>query len=229
MHGRMGALHVGEQLREDPAGRRTDAADPRVAAHLVAARRHLGGDVVQLVEHPAGPLDDDRALVGQAAALAIHQGDAQLTLEAGDVAADVGLHRVERTRCCGERPVVGDGHERRQLPQSISENDSEHLRKQLERSLVHVHNFTYRSKRIHPPSDALDRTHRWSPQTTGFRLRGPASPKRGLSLSVGGFAPTAPSGLRPDLVPDRRPRRSAAPMDLHIFDAQALNSSTSGA
>ena len=68
-----------------------------VAGDLVAARGHVGGDVVELVQHPPGPLDDDDALVGQAAPLAVDQGDAELALEAGDVAADVGLHGVQGT------------------------------------------------------------------------------------------------------------------------------------
>ena len=106
---------LAEQLRQQPAGGGADDAEPRVAGDLVAARRHLGGEVVQLVEDPAGPLDDERALVGEAAALAVDQGDAELALEAGDVAADVGLHRVERTSGGGERPVIGDRHERGEL------------------------------------------------------------------------------------------------------------------
>ena len=54
-------------------------------------------------------------LVGQSATLAIDQDHAQLLLESGDVAADVGLHGVQRSGGRGERAVVGDRHERGEL------------------------------------------------------------------------------------------------------------------
>ena len=115
VHARVGSADLAEQLRQQPAGGRADDAEAGVAGDLVAPRRHFGGEVLQLVQDPPGTIDDDDALVGQAATLAIDQRDAQLTLEAGDVAADVGLHGVERTSGGGERAVVGDRHERGQL------------------------------------------------------------------------------------------------------------------
>ena len=98
---------------KQPAGRRADDAEARIAGDLVAPRCHLGGEILQLVQNAAGSVDHDDALVGETAALAIDQYDTQLTLEAGDVAADVGLHRVEGTGRGGERAVIGDRHERR--------------------------------------------------------------------------------------------------------------------
>ena len=51
------------------------------------------------------------ALLGEAAALAVDEGDAELALEPGDVAGDVGLHRVQGPGGGRERAVVGDRHE----------------------------------------------------------------------------------------------------------------------
>ena len=45
----------------------------------------------------------------------VDQGDAELALEPGDVAADVGLHGVQGTSGCGERAMIGDRHERGEL------------------------------------------------------------------------------------------------------------------
>ena len=86
-------------------------AEARLAGDLVAARRHVGGDVVELVQDPPGPLDDERALVGEPAALAVDERDAELALEAGDVAGDVRLHGVQGAGGGGERAVVGDRDE----------------------------------------------------------------------------------------------------------------------
>ena len=106
---------LAEQLRQQPAGGGADDPEPRVAGDLVAARRHLGGEILELVQDPAGPIDDDDALVGEAAPLPVDQGDAELALEAGDVAADVGLHGVQGAGGRRERAVIGDRHERGEL------------------------------------------------------------------------------------------------------------------
>ncbi len=115
VHPRMTAGDLSEQLGEQPAGGGSDHAESRIAGHLVAARRHFGSEIVELVQHPAGTIDDDHAVVGQPAALAIDQGDTQLALETGDVPTDVGLHRVQGTSSGRERAVIGDRHERGQL------------------------------------------------------------------------------------------------------------------
>ncbi len=77
--------------------------------------RHVGGDVVDLVEDPAGTLDDPSAVLGQPALGAVDERDAEFLLEAGDVAGDVRLHRVERAGGRRECSVVGNRHQRRQL------------------------------------------------------------------------------------------------------------------
>jgi len=80
-------------------------------------RRHLGGDVVELVDHPPGPFHHHRPVVGEATALAIDEDDAQLPFQTGDVPADVGLHGVHRPRGRGERSVVSDGDQGGELSQ----------------------------------------------------------------------------------------------------------------
>ena len=78
---------------------------------LPSTGRDVGGDVLHLAEDPPGPIDDPDAVLGQRALGAVDEGRAELTLEAGDVAGDVGLHREQRPRRRRERPVVGDRHE----------------------------------------------------------------------------------------------------------------------
>ena len=107
-----------------PASRRADDTEAGLAGDLVAARRHVGGDVVQLVQDPPGPLDDRSALVGEPAPLAVDEGDTELLLEPGDVAADVGLHGVQRACSRRERPVVGDRHEGGELAEIHLETDT---------------------------------------------------------------------------------------------------------
>ena len=111
------ALHVRQELGEQPASRGADRAEPGFTGHVVAARGDVGGDVLQLVQHPAGALDHHHAFVGEAAPLAVDQDDAQLLFESRDVAADVGLHRVQRPSGGRERSVVGDRHEGCELPE----------------------------------------------------------------------------------------------------------------
>ena len=111
----MGLGDLTEQLRQQPASGGPDDPETRIAGDLVAARRHLRGEIFQLVKYPPSPVHDDHSLVGQASTLPIDQGDAELAFEAGDVAADVGLHGVEGTSGRGERAMIGDRHECGQL------------------------------------------------------------------------------------------------------------------
>ena len=104
-----------EQRGHQPATGRSDDADAGVAGGVGAPRRHVGGDRVQLALDPPRPVDHRRALFGELTALTVDEGGAELLLQPGDVAGDVGLHGEQRSRGGGERPVVGDGQERVQL------------------------------------------------------------------------------------------------------------------
>ena len=107
---------LSEEPRDQPACRRSDHADPRLAGHLGVPARHVCGDVVELVEDASGSFDHPRALLGQAAHRPVDERHAEFLLQAGDVARHVRLHRVERPRRCGERAVVGDRHQGGELP-----------------------------------------------------------------------------------------------------------------
>ena len=85
-----------QEAGDQPAGGGADHADAGLARHVGVAARHVGGDVVDLVEDASGPLDDPCAVLGQSALGAVDERDAELLLEPGDVARDVRLHRVER-------------------------------------------------------------------------------------------------------------------------------------
>ena len=65
---------------------------------------------------------------------------------------------------------------------SIGKKDSRYRRYRLEWSPIHVHTFTYRSLGGSPNRQRHDPKKRF-PQPQGSRLRGPASPMRGLSRS----------------------------------------------
>ena len=104
-----------QQFRHQPSGGGADHPDAGLAGDVGVERGHVGGDVVDLVQDPAGPLDDPRALLGEATLGAVDEAYTQLLLELGDVARHVGLHGVERACRTGERPVVGDRDERREL------------------------------------------------------------------------------------------------------------------
>ena len=72
---------------------------------------HVGRDVVELTKDAAGPLDHPGPVVGQLALGPVDEHRPELLLEAGDVARDVGLHRVQRPRRGRERAVVRDRDE----------------------------------------------------------------------------------------------------------------------
>ncbi len=101
-----------EQRWSEPAGRRTDHADPGVTGDLVVAARHVGGDVLDLVEHAACSLDDPESIFGEAALSTVDEHDAEFLLQSGDVPGDVRLHREQRTRSGREGPVIGNRDDR---------------------------------------------------------------------------------------------------------------------
>ena len=104
-----------QEAGEQPACRRAEDAEAHVTGDVTVDGGHVGGDVVHLAQDPPGPIDDPDAVLGEPALGAVDEGRAELPLEAGDVAGDVGLHREQRPRRRRERPVVGDRHERGQL------------------------------------------------------------------------------------------------------------------
>ena len=116
VHAGVLGAQLGEQLWQQPSRRGADDPQPGVAADLVAAAGHLGGDVVELVQHPPRSFDHHEAFVGETATLAIDQGDTELAFQAGDVAADVGLHRVQGPGGCRERAMVGNRYQGGELP-----------------------------------------------------------------------------------------------------------------
>jgi hypothetical protein len=108
MHARVLPAELQEELGEQPAGGGAQHTQARVASHFVAPGGHLCGDVVEFVQHPAGLLDHDDAVVGEAATLTVDEDHAELFLQPTDVPADVGLHGVQRSSRRRERTVVGD-------------------------------------------------------------------------------------------------------------------------
>ncbi len=115
-HVRVLLFEQAEELRHQPSRGRADHPDAALTRHHRVAAGHVGGDVVDLAQHPPGPLDDPRALLGQPAVGPIDERDAEFLLEPGDVAGDVRLHGEHRPCRAGERAVVGDGDQRGQLP-----------------------------------------------------------------------------------------------------------------
>ena len=67
--GRAAASSCGHQ----PAGGGADDTEAGLAGDVGVARRHVGGDVVHLVQDPTGALDDTGALVGEPALRAVDQ------------------------------------------------------------------------------------------------------------------------------------------------------------
>ena len=105
-----------EQRRGQPPSGGADDADPGLAGHVVVSAAHVGGDVLDLVEHPAGAFDDAGALLGQLALGPIDERHPELLLEARHVSRDVRLHGVQRSRRGREGAVVGDRDDRCELP-----------------------------------------------------------------------------------------------------------------
>ena len=115
-HAGMVGLEGRQEAREQPARRRAEDADAHVAGDVAVDRGDVGGDVVHLAQDAPGPVDDPHPVLGQAALGAVDERRAELPLEAGDVAGDVGLHREQRPRRRRERAVVSDRHEGGELP-----------------------------------------------------------------------------------------------------------------
>ena len=113
----MGVAHAVEEQGPQPAGGGADHADPGRADHLVAQRRHVRHGRLELGGHPPAPFDDGLALLRQPASLAVDELHAQLLLQAGDVAGDVGLHSVQGGSGGREAAVVGDSDQSLQLPE----------------------------------------------------------------------------------------------------------------
>ena len=112
-----------------------------------AQRGDVGHHGLELVHDPAGPLDDDLALLGQAARGPVDQLHVELALQPGHVGRDVGLHRADGGGGGREAAGVGDAQQclqmfqfhRRSLAGSacrsslpISITDSKYLSKLLD-------------------------------------------------------------------------------------------------
>ena len=87
--------HLVKELGDQPAPRSADHAEADRADDLGPQCSHVGYQRLELVGDPAGPLDDDLTLFGQAARRTVDEHHIQLALEAGDVRRDVGLHRAD--------------------------------------------------------------------------------------------------------------------------------------
>jgi choline dehydrogenase-like flavoprotein len=74
-------LEQTEELGHQPACRRADHADPALTRHHRIAAGHVGGDVVDLAQHAASPLDHTRPFLGEAAVGPVDEGDAEFLLQ----------------------------------------------------------------------------------------------------------------------------------------------------
>ena len=100
-----------EELGHQPSPRRADHAEADRPDHLLAQHGHVGDHRLELVHHPARPLDDDIALFGQTPRRPIDEQHVELTLQPGHVGRHVGLHRADGGRHGGEAPGVRDAQE----------------------------------------------------------------------------------------------------------------------
>ena len=100
-----------EQLGHQPPARRADHAEAHRPDHLFAQRGHVGHHRVELVHHPAGPLDHDVALFGQSSRRPVDELHVELPLQARHMGRHVGLHRADGGRRRREAPRVGDAQE----------------------------------------------------------------------------------------------------------------------
>ena len=164
--------------------------------HVVVERGDVGGDVVDLVEHPAGPLDDSCALVGEAAVGAVDEGDAEFRLELGDVARTRWTAPctapVRRPRRCRDRRRprslrAGDIH-----ASAIHhrKTDSEYRRS----STCQMHPFTCilsqeQNEARTPPMFRSRRVHNRSPIDGTFQVETPRSPIRAFPVFRRGVGP----------------------------------------
>ena len=100
-----------EELGHQPAPGGADHAQADRPDHLLAQRGHVGHHGLELVHDPAGPLDHDLALLGQAARGPVDQLHVELALQPGHVGRDVGLHRADGGGRGREAPGVGDAQQ----------------------------------------------------------------------------------------------------------------------
>ena len=100
-----------EELGDQPAAGRADHAQADGPDDLFAQGGDVGHHRLELVHDPAGPLDHDLALLGQAARGPVDQLDVELALQAGHVGRDVGLHGADGGGRGGEAARVGDAQQ----------------------------------------------------------------------------------------------------------------------
>ena len=180
----MARRHLGEQAGEQPPSGRAEHPEAHVADDVTVALGHLGGDLVELAQHPPGALDHPSAVVGEPAVGPVDELRAELLLQAGDVAGDVRLHGEERSSGRRERPVVGDRHEGGELADVHRGTLALHLQQRWSASICsscQIGGLCVYSQ-IHSRSDTPPMYRSIGPNvdppSTGFRLRDPASPSR---------------------------------------------------
>ena len=88
-----------------------DHAEADGADDLLAQGGDVGHHGLELVHDPAGPLDDDLALLGEAARGPVDQLHVELALEPGHVGRDVGLDGADGGGGGREAAGVGDAQE----------------------------------------------------------------------------------------------------------------------
>ena len=100
-----------EELGDQPPPGRADHAETNRPDHLLAQRGHVGHHRLELVHHPARPLDHHLALLGGPPRGTVDQLDVELALQPGHVGRDVGLHRADGGRSRREAPRVRDAQQ----------------------------------------------------------------------------------------------------------------------
>ena len=104
-----------EELGDQPAAGRPDHAEADGAHDLFPQGGDVGHHGLELVDDPAGPLDHDLALLGQAARGPVDQLDVEFALQAGHVGRYVGLDGADGGGRSREAPGVGDAQQRLQV------------------------------------------------------------------------------------------------------------------
>ncbi len=186
----MACRHLGEEAGEQPPSGRAEHPEAYVADDVAVALGDLGGDLVELAQHPPGALDHSGAVVGEAAVGPVDQLRAQLLLQPSDVAGHVRLHREQGSSSCRERPVVGDRHEGGELADVHRGTLALHLRERWSASICsscQIDGLCVYSQ-IHSRSDTPPMYRSIGPNvdppSAGFRLRDPASPSRVFPVFV---------------------------------------------
>ena len=96
----MASRHLGEEPGEQPPSGRAEHPEAYITDDVTVALGDLGGDLVQLAQHPPGALDHPGAVIREAAVGPVDQLRTQLLLQPGDVGGHVRLHREQGSSSC---------------------------------------------------------------------------------------------------------------------------------